>query len=157
MCKKILQYDANMSAVIITLLMKTIPWYRFMKIPVIIGFCALIIVPVFSATPYEVLVVDVTGASNREKIDEFEKAAAEFNALQSKGYSAAKPYFNVLHMSDGRTYFVFGFKNQVQGIHRENYHRTVKNLRRLKYGGGQKYPDMHWVPVEKIRKLLVVP
>ena len=128
-----------------------------MKIPIIIGFCAIIIAPVFSATPYEVLVVDVAKTGNREKIEEFEKAAAEFNALQSKGYSAAKPYFNVLNMSDGRTYFVFGFKDRVQGIHRENYRRTVKNLRRLKYGDGQKYPDMHWVPVEEIRKLLVVP
>jgi hypothetical protein len=128
-----------------------------MKIPIIIGFCAIIIAPVFSASAYEVLVVDVTKTGNREKIGEFEKAAAEFNALQSKGYSAAKPYFNVLAMSDGRTYFVFGFKDQVQGIHRENYRRTLKNLRRLKYGGRQKYPDMQWVPVEKIRKLLIAP
>jgi hypothetical protein len=128
-----------------------------MKMPIIISLCFIIIAPAFSATPYEVLVVDVARTGNRGKNEEFEKATAEFNALQSKGYSAAKPYFNVLYMSDGRTYFVFGFKDQVQGIHRENYRRTVKYLRRLKHGGHQKYPDMQWVPVEKIRKLLVAP
>ena len=78
------------------------------KIPPIIWICLLAIAPAFSASAYEVLVVDVARTGNRGKIAEFEKAAAEFNALQSKGYSAAKPYFNVLHMSDGRTYFVFG-------------------------------------------------
>jgi hypothetical protein len=109
------------------------------------------------ASPYEVLVVDITKTGNREKIEEFEKAAAEFNGLRYKGYLTAKPYFNVLHMANGRVYFVFGFKDQVQGIHRKNYRRTEKNLHRLKNDGAQMYPDMHWVPVEEIRKLMVAP
>ena len=128
-----------------------------MKILTIITFCIFIFTPALSAPPYEVLVVDIAKTGNREKIEEFEKAAAKFNALQHKGYLAAKPYFNVLHMANGRVYFVFGFKDQVQGIHRENYRRTVKNLRRLKNDGIQKYSNMHWVPVEEIRKLLVAP
>jgi hypothetical protein len=128
-----------------------------MKILTIITFCILIFTPAFSAPLYEVLVVDTARAGNRGKIEEFENAAAEFNALQYKGYLAAKPYFNVLHMANGRVYLVFGFKDQVQGIHRKNYRRTVKNLRRLKNDGAQKYPDMHWVPVEEIRKLMGAP
>jgi hypothetical protein len=110
-----------------------------------------------SATPYEVLVVDIAKTGNREKIEEFEKAAAKFNALQHKGYFTAKPYFNVLQMANGQVYFVFGFNGDVQGIHRENYPGTVKNLRRLRIDGGQKYPSMHWVTVEEIRKLWVAP
>ena len=109
------------------------------------------------ATPYEVLVVDSVQADNREKIEEFSKAAAKFNALQYKGYFTAKPYFNVLRMANGQVYFVFGFKDQVQGIHRKNYPGTVKNLRRLKNNGVPRYPSMHWVPVEKIRRLMVTP
>jgi hypothetical protein len=53
--------------------------------------------------------------------------------------------------------FRFGFKGKVQGIHRENYPNTVKNLRNLKNDGVRKYPDMHWLPVDEIRKLLVAP
>ena len=128
-----------------------------MKILIIIAFCNFVFTPALFATPYEVLVVDTAKTGNREQIEEFENAAAEFNALQYKGYLAAKPYFYVLHMANGRVYFVFGFKDQVQGIHRENYRRTVKNLRRLKNDGIQKYSNMHWVPVEEIRKLLVAP
>ena len=101
--------------------------------------------------------VDSVQANNREKIEEFSKAAAKFNALKYRGYVAAKPYFNVLRMINGRVYFVFGFKDQVQGIHRKNYPGTVKNLRRLKNYGVQKYPGMHWVPIEEIRRLIIAP
>ena len=92
-----------------------------------------------------------------KKIEEFEKAVAKFTALQHKGYHTAKPYFNVLQMSNGQIYFVFGFKTKVQGIHRENYPGTVKNLRKLENNGVRKYPNMHWLPVDEIRKLLVAP
>ena len=101
--------------------------------------------------------VDIAKTGNREKIEEFEKAAAKFNTLRHKGYFAAKPYFNVLRMTNGQVYFVFGFNGDVQGIHRENYPGTVKNLRRLKKAGGPMYPDIHWVPVEEIRRLRVAP
>ncbi len=130
---------------------------RGMKIPSIVSLCILFFTPVLYATPYEILVVDIAEIGNREKIENFEKSAAKFNALQLKGYFAAKPYFNVLRMATGQVYFVFGFKGKVQGIHRKNYPKTVKNLRRLKNDGAQKYPNMHWVSVEKIRRLLVVP
>jgi hypothetical protein len=128
-----------------------------MKIPSIVSLCILIFTSVLYADPYEVLVVDTAKTGNREKIKEFEKAAAKFNALQQKGYSAAKPYFNVLQMANGRTYFVFGFKDQVQGVHPENYPGTFRNLRRLKNEGAQMYPNMRWVSVEKIRRLMVAP
>ena len=130
---------------------------RRMKIPFIVSLCILFFTPVLYAIPYEVLVVAVAEIGNRKKIENFEKTAVKFNALPYKGYFAAKPYFNVLRMANDQVYFVFGFKGEVQGIHRKNYRRTVKNLGRLKNDGAQKYPDMHWVSVEKIRRLLVVP
>ena len=46
---------------------------------------------------------------------------------------------------------------EVQGIHRHNYPGTVNNLRGLKTNGASKYPDMHWLPVEEIRRLLATP
>jgi hypothetical protein len=128
-----------------------------MKIPSIVSLCILIFTSVLYATPYEVLVVDIAKTGNREKIEGFEKAAEKFNALQHKGYFTAKPYFNVLRMANAQVYFVFGFKGDVQGIHRENYPGTVKKLRGLKKDGAQMYPNMHWVPVEEIRRLLIVP
>ena len=130
---------------------------RRMKIASFVSFCFLIFAPVLYATQYEVLVVDITNKGNREKTEEFEKAVAKFNALQHKGYLNAKPYFSVLQMSNGQIYFVFGFKGDVQGIHRENYPNTVKNLRKLENNGVRKYPNMHWLPVDEIRKLLVAP
>jgi hypothetical protein len=60
-------------------------------------------------------------------------------------------------MIDYLGYFVFGFKGDVQGIHRENYPRTVKNLRHLKKDGVRKYPNMHWLPVDEIRRLMIAP
>ena len=130
---------------------------RRMKIPPIISLCILFLTPVLYAAPYEVLVVDIARTGNLEKIEEFEKVTAKLNALQHKGYFAAKPYFNVLRMANGQTFLVFGFNGEVQGIHRKNYPGTVKNLRCLKTAGAKKYPNMHWVPVEKIRRLLVAP
>jgi hypothetical protein len=109
------------------------------------------------ASPYEVLVVGIAKQDEVEKILEYEEDAREFNALHREGYLAAKPYFDVLHMTDGQVYFVFGFRGAVQGIHRENYHRTVKNLRRLKNGSVPKYPNMIWVPVEEIRRRMAEP
>ncbi len=132
-------------------------WVRRMKIPYMVSLCILFFAPVLYATPYEVLVVDMAEIGNREKIENFEKAAAKFNALPYKGYFAAKPYFNVLRMANGQVYFVFGFKGEVQGVHRKNYPRTVKNLGRLKNDRTPKYPNMHWVSIEEIRRLLVVP
>jgi calcineurin-like phosphoesterase family protein len=104
-----------------------------------------------------VLVVDSTDANDAVRIAEFEKDTAKFNSLRRRGYSAAKPYFNLLHMTNGQVYFVFGFRGEVQGVHRRNYPATVKNLRRLKHNGKQKYSDMHWVPVAEIRRLLTAP
>ena len=101
--------------------------------------------------------MDIADLGNREKTEEFEKAVAKFNALQHKGYLNAKPYFSVLRMTNGLVYFVFGFNGDVQGIHRENYPETVKNLRYLKNDGVRKYPNMHWLPVDEIRRLLVAP
>jgi len=109
------------------------------------------------ASPYEVLVVDIAKREEIKKIEEYKQYARQFNALHRKGYLAAKSYFNVLDMVNGQVYFVFGFRGVVQGIHRENYHRTVKNLGRLESGGAPKYPNMHWVPVEEIRKRLAEP
>lgn len=113
--------------------------------------------PIVRAEPYQVLVIDVAGPHESGRIEEFKKDAAFLNSLHRRGYSAAKPYFNLLHMADGRVFFVFGFRDKVQGIHRRDYPGTVRNLRRLKREGVQKYPNMHWVPVEKIRKLLAAP
>jgi len=127
--------------------------------------CFILIASVFSllsfsstyASPYEVLVVDIAKRDEIKKIEEYEQYAIHFNALHRKGYLAAKSYFNVLDMVNGQVYFVFGFRNAVQGVRRENYHRTVKNLGRLKNGAAPKYPNIHWVPVEEIRKRLAEP
>ena len=125
-----------------------------MKILTLVLMVMLLFSAVVQAAPYEVLVVGIAEAGDRSKIDEFEKDARLFNGLHSRGYAAARPYFNLLHMSGGRVYFVFGFRGKVQGVHRHNYPATVKNLRRLKKNGELKYPDMHWLPVEEIRRLL---
>ncbi|MGD2187319.1 MAG: hypothetical protein PVI71_14405 [Desulfobacterales bacterium] len=115
------------------------------------------VVPMVRADPYEVLVLDIAEANDAVKIEEFKKDAKRFNSLHRQGYSAAKPYFNLLHMADGKVYFVFGFRDEVQGIHRRNYPGTVENLRRMKHKGIQKYPRMRWLPVEEIRRLLTEP
>ena len=60
-------------------------------------------------------------------------------------------------MNTGQIYFVFGYRGEVQGILRQNYPATLKNLRRLKIDGQPKYPDMHWLPVAEIRRLLKKP
>ena len=109
------------------------------------------------ADTYEVLVVDIAAAGDSSKIEEFEKDAGKLNGLHRSGYAAAKPYFNLLNMANGQVYFVFGFRGEVQGIHRHNYPGTVNNLRRLKNKEAPKYPDMHWLPVEEIRRLLATP
>ena len=119
---------------------------------------ALILIVSFTAAveagAYEVLVVDIAAAGDSSKIAEFEKDAGRFNALHKQGYTRAKPYFNLLHMANGQVYFVFGFRGKVQGIHRRNYPETVNNLQRLTQSGNPKYPDMHWLPVGKIREML---
>ena len=109
------------------------------------------------AAPYEVLVVGIADGGNNCKIEEFVKDAKQLNALHRKGYLSAKPYFNVLRMANGQVYLVFGFRGEVQGIHRENYPKTEKNLRGIKNEGVSKYPRMHWLPVEDIRRLLISP
>ena len=128
-----------------------------MKIPALV----LMLVFLFSATvqadPYEVLVVGIAAADDRSRIEEFEKDAGYFNELHRKGYPAARPYFNLLDMTTGQVFFVFGYRGEVQGIHRHNYPATLKNLRRLKVNGQPKYPDMHWLPVAEIRRLLKMP
>ncbi|MEJ2165905.1 MAG: hypothetical protein P8X90_10275 [Desulfobacterales bacterium] len=130
---------------------------RRVRITLIVMIFIAWVAPVVRAEPYEVLVVDIAAADEFGRIEEFEKDAANFNSLHRRGYSAAKPYFNLLHMADGRVYFVFGFRNKVQGLHRRDYPGTVKNLRRIKQNGVQKYPHIHWVSVEKIRRLLTGP
>ena len=115
------------------------------------------VAPIVRAEPYEVLVVGIAEPHDVGKIEKFEKDAALFDSLHRRGYSAAKPYFDLLHMADGQVYFVFGFRDKVQGIHRRDYPGTVKNLRRLTHDGVQKYPHMHWLPVEEIRRLLPGP
>ena len=107
-----------------------------------------------AAGTYEVLVVDIAAAGDSSKITEFEKDAKQFNDLHKRGYTNAKPYFNLLRMANGQVYFVFGFRGEVQGLHPHNYPRTVQNLRSLRKNGDPKYPDMHWLPVEEIRKML---
>ena len=116
-----------------------------------------LIVPMVRADSYEVLMVDIAGANDVTRIAEFEKDAEKFNALHNKGYSDARPYFSVLQMANEQVYFVFGYRGDVQGIHRRNYPGTIENLRRMKYKGSQKYPHMHWLPVAEIRRLLTAP
>ena len=115
------------------------------------------IIPAVEGGTYEVLVVGIAAAGDSSKIAEFKKDARQFNGLHRRGYTAAKPYFNVLSMTNGQVYFVFGFKGEVQGIRRHNYPRTEKNLRGLKQDNALKYPNIHWVPVEEIRRNLAVP
>jgi hypothetical protein len=128
-----------------------------MKIPTIALMLVLLITAMAQADTYEVLVVDIAEAGDSSKIDEFEKDARQLNGLQRRGYTAAKPYFNLLHLASGQVYFVFGFRGEVQGIHRRNYSGTVKNLERLKSNGKPKYPGRHWLPVAEIRRLVKAP
>ena len=130
--------------------------FQCMQISIVLMFL-LLIVTMVQADPYEVLVVDIAGADDVARIEEFEKDAAKFNSLQRRGYSSARPYFNVLKMADGQVYFVFGFKGDVQGVHRQNYPGTIENLCRMKHKGTPKYPFMHWLPVAEIRRLLSAP
>ena len=127
---------------------------RRVRITSVVLIFILWVAPIVRAEPYEILVVDIAAADEVGRIEEFKKDAANFNSLHRRGYSAAKPYFNLLHMPDGRVYFVFGYRNKVQGIHRRDYPGTVRNLRRLQHNGVQKYPHIHWVPVEEIRRFL---
>ena len=127
-----------------------------MQIPSIVLMFIFVVATIVRADPYEVLVVDIAEANDVARIEEYKKDADKFNSLPSKGYSAARPYFNVLHMANEKVYFVFGFRGEVQGVHRRNYPGTIKNLRRMKYKGAQKYPRLHWLPVQEIRRLLTV-
>lgn len=105
----------------------------------------------------EVLLVDIAAKGDSSKIAKFKKDVGQFNDLHRRGYAAAKPYFNLLHLASGQVYFVFGFTGEIQGIHRQNYLGTVNNLRSLKKYGAPKYPDMRWLPVEEIRNLINTP
>lgn len=127
---------------------------RRVRIPSIVLLFIVWATAIVRAEPYEVLVLDIAAADEAVRIEEFEKDAANFNSLHRRGYSAARPYFNLLHMADGRVFFVFGFRDKVQGIHRRDYPGTVKNLYRIRHKGVQKYPHIHWLPVEEIRRLL---
>lgn len=133
------------------------PRFQRIQIPTIVLMFIVLVAPIVRAEPYEVLVVDVAGANDVVRIEEYKKDAEKFNSLHRRGYAAARPYFNVLHMPNGQVYFVFGFRGEVQGVHRRNYPGTIENLRRLKHKGAQKYPSMHWLPVEEIRRLLTAP
>ena len=135
---------------------KSIRFRRVQFLSIILMFI-LLVATIVRADPYEVLVVDIAEANDVAKIEEFEKDAEKFNSLKRRGYTAARPYFNVLHMVNEQVYFVFGFRGEVQGIHRRNYPGTIENLRSMKYKGAQKYPHMHWLPVQEIRRLLAVP
>ena len=106
------------------------------------------------ALPYEVLVIGIAAESDEAKIQEFQKDAARLNALHLNGYPAAKAYYNVLAMTNGQVFFVFGFRGRIQGIHGKNYPNTVKNLRRMQHNGEPKYPSLKWVPVDEIRRKL---
>jgi hypothetical protein len=130
---------------------------RHNQLPTIAILLLFAVAPPVQADPYEVLVVDIARANDVAKMDEFKKSASKFNALNRQGYAAARPYFNVLHMADGQVYFLFGFRDEVQGIHRHNYPGAYANLRRTKYRGAPKYPHMHWKSVEEIRRLLTAP
>jgi len=125
-----------------------------MKIPTIGLMFVLFATTLAKAEVYEVLVVASAEAGDNLRIAEFEKDVRQFNGLQHRGYTAAKPYFNVLHLPSGEVYFVFGFRDEVQGIRRRYYTRTIKNLQRLKSNGEPRYPGMRWVPVADIRQLL---
>jgi len=125
-----------------------------MKISTIALIFMVLFTAMVQADAYEVLVVDIAADGDNSKIEEFEKDARQFNGLHRRGYAAAKPYFNLLRMTNGQVYFVFGFRGEVQGIHRHNYPETVNNLRRLEYNGKPKYPGIHWLPVEEIRRML---
>ncbi len=131
--------------------------FQRLKIQPIILIFMVSIASLVRAEPYEVLVVDIAGANDIARIEEFKKDAEKFNSLQRRGYSNARPYFNVLYMANGQAYFVFGFRDQVQGIHRRHYPATIKNLRRMQHKGTPKYPRMHWLPVAEIRLLLNKP
>jgi hypothetical protein len=135
---------------------KSIRFRRMQFLSTVLMFI-LLVATIVRADPYEVLVVDIAETNDVARIEEFEKDAEKFNSLNRQGYSAARPYFNVLQMTNEKVYFVFGFRGEVQGIHRRNYPGTIENLRRMKYKGAPKYPRMHWLPVEEIRRLLTAP
>ena len=107
------------------------------------------------AINYEVLVVGIAAASDEAKVKAFVADAERLNGLHRKGYVTAKPYFNVLRMTNEQVYFVFGFRDKVQGIVRSKYNNTVKNLRKIRKNSALQYPTPYWVPVEEIRRLLL--
>jgi hypothetical protein len=125
-----------------------------MKISAIALIFMVLFSPMVQADDYEVLVVDIAAAGDTLKIAEFENDARQFNDLHRRGYPRAKPYFNLLRMANGQIYFVFGFRDEVQGVHRHHYPGTVENLQGLTKNGKPKYPDMHWLSAAEIRKML---
>lgn len=130
---------------------------RRVPIPSIVLMFIVLVATMVRADPYEVLVVDIAKADDVARIEEYKKDTAKFNSLHNKGYSDARSYFSMLQMANEQVYFVFGYRGEVQGIHRRNYPGTIENLHRMKHKGIPKYPNMHWLPVQEIRRLLTVP
>lgn len=125
-----------------------------MKMTPLIFTVILLFTSLVYAFDYEVLIVGIAGVSDKTKVREFVKDAQQLNGLHHKGYVTAKPYFSVLKMVNEQVYLVFGFRGEVQGINRNHYHKTVKQLGRILKNGASKYPNPYWVPVEEIRRLL---
>ena len=63
--------------------------FRRMKIPSIVLMFIVSVAPIVQADPYEVLVVDIAGADDVERIEEFKKDAEKFNSLHNKGFTVA--------------------------------------------------------------------
>ena len=63
--------------------------FRHMQIPSILLMFILLVAPFVQANPYEVLVVDIAGADDVERIEEFKKDAEKFNSLHNKGFTVA--------------------------------------------------------------------
>ena len=104
---------------------------------------------------YYVLVIDRVDQSDTAAIEQFQRSTDRLNGLHLEGFPAVRPYFNVLKLSDGRAYFVFGYRDKVQGLIREDFPNVQQNLRNYNFGGKLGYPDPQWVPVESIRRLLI--
>jgi len=131
--------------------------FRHLPIACIVLMFTVLVATMVRADSYEVLVVDIAKADDAARIEEYKRDAAKFNSLHNKGYSDARSYFSVLQMENEQVYFVFGYRGDVQGVHRGNYPGTIENLHRMKHKGAPKYPNMHWLPVQEIRRLLTVP
>ena len=106
------------------------------------------------AQEYHVIRICTAAAADARACAHLDHCCERLNGLHHE-FPTAVPYYSVVTVAGGERWLVFGWRDEVAGLIRDEFPTTLQNLIEAEEQGQRCFPDACWINVAELRACLL--